>query len=148
MQYEIYIDSPDTFHSRYLSGSNNSLIYNPNLKKVDIQNYDIVSRVFSSEFSVLKELSHKTESKVEVQNKEFLIKLFNTLPSLTVSYLELKNCIQKIYKGTLFKNINDNMISGILSTISQYYTKEHPRTSSGRTYIYNFTKLKQIQQYL
>lgn len=57
----------ETYSNIYVvKDDDNNIIYDPNLKTVDLKNYDIVHNIYASSFSILKNVSN--QNKLEVKN--------------------------------------------------------------------------------
>lgn len=141
-QYDLYCGDPDNYHTKYLGSKNNKVLYDPNLKKIDIQNYNIITKIFNDTISVIKNVQEQNKCEVKIENKEILSKIYHSMKSLTVTYQELLNITLPLCMNN--KAIADSMIG----LISQYYTKSRCRVGNTRTIVYDFTNLKQIAKYL
>lgn len=141
-QYDLYCGDPENYHIRYLGAKSNKVIYDPNLKKIDIQNFNIITKIFNNTISVIKNVIQQEKCEVKIENKELLKTLYKQLPALKVTYAEISKIILPIY-------FNNKIIAdSVLNSISQYYTKSMNRINGKRVNIYDFTPLKAISIYL
>lgn len=141
-QFELYCENPENYHVRYLGAKNNTVVYDPNLKKIDIQNFNVISKIFNNTISVIKNIQEQKQVEVNIENKELLSKLYKSLPKLQVTYDELLTIMLPLCMNNKF------LVNTYIGAISQYYTKSMLRINNHRTNVYDFTPLKSIAQYL
>lgn len=141
-QYDLYCGDPENYHTKYLGTKNNRVVYDPNLKKIDIQNFNVISKIFNNTISVIKNVQKQEQCEVKIENRELLKIIYEKLPRLQVTYEELLDIILPVY----FNNII--IANGMIHSISQYYTKSFNRESGKRITKYDFTPLKSIANYL
>lgn len=132
-----YDANPTYFQGRYIGRNENTMDYDPNLKKVDIQNYNIITKMFKSTISVINNINQTDRIKVKSDLPKIYTEIFNALPSLQLSYAK----IQLLFSGLFGKyNIYSNKdISAILDSISD---KRRISEQNRRIVVYDFTKLK------
>lgn len=141
-QYDLYCGDPENYHTKYLGSKNNRVVYDPNLKKIDIQNFNIISKIFNNTISVIKSVQKQEQCEVKIENKELLKTIYENIPRLQVTYDELLSIILPKYLN------NKNIANSMINAISQYYTKSFNRESGSRITRYDFTPLKAIANYL
>ena len=106
----------ETYSNLYLiKDEYDNIVYDPNLKTVDLKNYDIVHNVYSSSFSVLKNVSQ--QNRLEVKNVMQKYKSLNDVIKIIrqsfdykklYTYNELTKVIDQTLKEYNFKfNRND-----------------------------------------
>lgn len=141
-QYDLYCGDPENYHTKYLGTKNNKVVYDPNLKKIDIQNFNVISKIFNNTISVIKNVQKQEQCEVKIENKELLKALYEELPRLQVTYEELLNIL-------LPKCMNNKTLANaMINFINQYYTKSMIRVNGRRTNYYDFIPLKSIANYL
>lgn len=141
-QYDLYCENPESYHVRYLGNKNEKVIYDPNLKKIDIQNFNVISKIFNNTISVIKNVQKQEQLNVEIENKELLKQIYSKLPKLQITYEELTSILLPLYMN------NKGMVNVIINSVSQYYTKSVVRLNGQRITVYDFTLLKGIACYL
>ncbi len=141
-QYDLYCENPESYHIRYLGNKNEKVIYDPNLKKIDIQNFNIISKIFNNTISVIKNVQKQEQLNVEIENKELLKQIYSKLPKLQITYEELVQIMLPFCMN------NKVMVNAMINVISQYYDKLILRINGRRITTYDFTPLKNIACYL
>ena len=121
---------------------NNNVIYDANFKKIDKQNYNVISNVFSSTINVLNNLNATKKVSLSIPNIDLYKELFKLIPSLQISYEDLIFTCRSFFKEN---NITSSkQISEFLSPICD---KQRREINGKRITICDFTKLKAIINY-
>lgn len=133
--------NPVFYQSRYISNDSNKLFYDPNLKKTDKQNFDVITKVFSSTVNVLSNLNKQTNivAKSEIPNYELYKEFFDLLPSMQMDFDDIRATFNKFFKK--YNMMSDKAKSEFLNICSD---KRRTETGNGKVTIYDFTKLKSI----
>lgn len=141
-QYEMYCETPETYHVRYLGNKNDKVVYDPNLKKIDIQNFNVISKIFNNTISVIKNIQKQEQCNIEIENKVLLKQIYFNLSKLKITYDELLHIMLPLCFN------NKSIVDATINSISQYYTKSTIRIDKKRVAMYDFTTLKTIACYL
>ena len=134
--YSIYEDNPESYHNKYISGKQKKLVYDPNLKKLDLQNYDVIMNVFKCTTSVLKRMSENN-----IQAKDSLdpiyYEIYQALPKIQLTSKEIQRELYLIFEKY---NLASNKEQGDLLDECAY--KKRVLQNGKRVTLYDFTKLK------
>lgn len=134
--------NPIFYQGNYLGKMNNNVIYDANFKKIDKQNYNVISNVFSSTINVLNNLNATKKVSLSIPNIDLYKELFKLIPSLQISYEDLIFTCRSFFKEN---NITSSkQISEFLSPICD---KQRREINGKRITICDFTKLKAIINY-
>ncbi len=93
---EIFNENPEPFWNRYLSVDNKLIIFDENFRKIDHQNYILVSRVFKNPFNVLMSLKDTNKVNPGIQINPYWEDIFNLLPSLIIDNKQFKSILKQI----------------------------------------------------
>ena len=135
--FELYQESKDNYHNRYIGGKNGMLIFDPNLKKLDIQNFNILTSVFNSGLSVKKHLKEQSNIRVKDDIDPIYTEIFNAIPSIKITAKNMQKVLSDIFEKYGLESNQD--ISNFLSTCS---TKSTMTIDGKKKIAYDFTKLK------
>lgn len=141
-QFELYCGNPEDYHTKYLGDKDNKVVYDPNLKKIDVQNYNIITKIFNNTISVIKNVQKQEKCDIQIENRDLLKKIYTQLPTIRITYEQLCAILSPIYFG------NKQIINAMINAISNYYTKSVVRENGKRISIYDFTQLKSISHLL
>lgn len=84
-----YIDNPEFYRNRYIGKKQQILLYDPNLKKIDHQNFEVLTKVFNKTVNIINNLNNT--GKVEVKkNNIFASTLYELLPSMLLTASEVE----------------------------------------------------------
>lgn len=119
----------ETYSNIYVvKDDDNNIIYDPNLKTVDLKNYDIVHNVYASSFSVLKNVSDQNRlnvDKIIIKSKDIkdVIKLIRQSFDYTKLYLydEIIEIISSILNEYNFKFKKDDINKYINLRLKRVY---------------------------
>lgn len=132
-----YDANPTYFQGRYIGRNENIMDYDPNLKKVDIQNYNIITKMFKSTISVINNINQTDRIKVKSDLPKIYTEIFNALPSLQLNYARVQLLLSELLdKYNIYSNKD---MSAILDSISD---KRRISKQDRRIMVYDFTKLK------
>lgn len=133
--------NPIFYQSNYISKNHDKLVYDPNLKKTDKQNFDVITKVFSSTVNVLNNLNAQTKiiAKSEIPNYDLYKEFFDLLPNLQLSTDEVSLTFKDFFEK--HNLTSDKAKSKFLSVCSDKTRKER---NHKKITIYDFTKLKTI----
>lgn len=97
---ESFLYAPDFFHSRYIGLYNDILDYDENLKKIDHQNYHVITKVFNKTINVIDNLK---SCNIEVKQKvnPLIMEIFEALPNTILSSNEVEQIIFPIIENKL-----------------------------------------------
>lgn len=132
-----YDANPTYFQGRYIGRNENIMDYDPNLKKVDIQNYNIITKMFKSTISVINNINQTDRIKVKSDLPKIYTEIFNALPSLQLSNSEVVQVVIPLLIQNSF--LNGVQQYSIINTISD---KRNTNKNGKRCMVYDFTKLK------
>lgn len=133
-----YNENPIYFQSKYIGRINDLLRYDTNFKKIDRQNYNVITNLFKSTISVINNM--KQSSKVEVHIDSIYKDLYNALPNkLQLNYIEILTYLTPIF--IQYNVIADRDRAEILNFCS---TKRRSVINGKTTTIYDFLKLKSL----
>lgn len=136
---ESFLYAPDFFHSRYIGLYNDMLDYDENLKKIDHQNYHVITKVFNKTINVIDNLK---SCNIEVKQKvnPLIIEIFEALPNTILSSNEVEQIIFPIIENKLgfvdwnaFHLLFKNNVSKIRRTVD-----------GKRIYAIDFSNLKNL----
>lgn len=125
------------YQNKYIGKKNNILIYDPNLKKVDYQNYDVLNRVFSNTISVMNQINSTNKAQVREDSNPIYMDIYNILPELFVTAKEVHYILYPIFRKYNINSSNEEIL--LLQTIAD---RKKKRINGINTLIYDFTKLK------
>lgn len=133
---ELKLYNPETYTSIYLNKYDNKIFYDPNLKKMDIYNYNLINEIYSSTISVLSEMNNnKIVAKVEkVSNDKGLAFIKNILESREYTYGELEQIFTPIFKE---HNLKWNKKTSIKNYFPNF-TKRYKMVNGEREMYYKF----------
>lgn len=133
--------NPVFYQSVYLGKCDQNIFYDPNFKKTDKQNFDVITKVFSSTVNVLNNLNNQANviAKIEIPNYDLYKEFFDLLPDIQVKSIDLFEHLAKFFKK--HKLISTKAKSDFLSICSN---KKRIEENGERFWIYDFTKLKSI----
>lgn len=134
-----YEASPEYYQGKYIGRKFNILDYDPNLKKVDIQNYNIINNLFKSSISVIYNLNKTAKIVATNRIDKIYIDIFNKIPKLQLTYDEVINIIYPILT-------NNNIATKTeMAVLINKCSNRRRSLINGRTLtIYDFTKLKSM----
>lgn len=132
-----YDANPTYFQGRYIGRNEDIMDYDPNLKKVDIQNYNIITKMFKSTISVINNINQTDRIKVKSDLPKIYTEIFNALPSLQLSNSEIMQVVIPLLIQNSF--LNGVQQYSIINTISD---KRNTNKNGKRCVVYDFTKLK------
>lgn len=135
--------NPVFYQGNYLGKANNNIVYDSNFKKIDKQNYNVISNVFSSTVNVLNNLNATKKVSLSIPNLNLYKELFTLISSLQISYEDLMFDCRKFFKENNL--ISSKQISEFLSPICD---KQRREINGKRITICDFTKLKAIINYV
>lgn len=135
---ELKLFSEETYYNLYLNKHNSRIFYDDNLRKLDLYNYDLISEIYSSSVSVLKEATD-CNFKANIQNSP-------THKGLTFIYNKLKELDKSEYTSEelkhIFKPILDSKgLAWSNNNIVNYFpefTKKRVQKDRKRVTIYKF----------
>ena len=130
---ESYDNDPDFYRNRYIGKRTMIMNYDPNLKKIDHQNYEVLTKVFNKTVNIINNLNDTGRVQVSSKLDNLAIELYNHLPSMLLS-------VQEVEK--LFEQLNVSDWNTFSTFYKKYYDKKQIRKDGKRIYIYDFTKLK------
>ena len=134
--------NPVFYQGNYLGKTTDKIIYDANFKKIDKQNYNVISNVFSSTVNVLNNLNATKKITTSIPNLNLYKELFELIPLIQVSYDDLLfECRQFFSSHDLRSN---KAINDFLSPICD---KQRREINGRRVTICDFTKLKTIISY-
>lgn len=132
-----YESNPTYFQGKYIGRTENILDYDPNLKKVDIQNYNIITKMFKNTISVINNINQTDQVKAKIDLPPMYDEIFNALPALQLTYNDIiKNLMPVFAKYNIILN---EQTASILNIISD---KRKANKNGKRFSVYDFTKLK------
>ena len=133
-----YNENPVYFQSKYIGRVNNLLRYDNNFKKIDKQNYKVITNLFKSTISVINNM--KQSSKIEVQIDPIYKDLYNALPNkLQLTHTELMICLSPVFmKYNIYSNQEQAKVLNFCTT------KRRSLVNSKTVTIYDFLKLKSL----
>lgn len=132
-----YESNPTYFQGKYIGRTENILDYDPNLKKVDIQNYNIITKMFKNTISVINNINQTDQVKAKIDLPPIYNEIFKALPTLQLTYKDILSHLTPIFNKY---NIDSNeQISITLNIVSD---KRKANQNGKRYVIYDFTKLK------
>lgn len=134
--------NPVFYQGNYLGKVNSNIIYDANFKKIDKQNYNVISNVFSSTINVLNNLNATKKVSLSIPNIDLYKELFKLIPSLQISYEDLIFTCRSFFKENNL--VSSKQISEFLSPICD---KQRREINGKRITICDFTKLKAIINY-
>lgn len=134
--YSIYEDNPENHHNKYISGKQKKLVYDPNLKKLDLQNYDVIMNVFKCTTSVLKRMS---ENNIQAKDSidSIYYEIYQALPKIQLTSKEIQRELYLVFEKY---NLASNKEQGDLLDECAY--KKRVLQNGKRVTLYDFTKLK------
>lgn len=97
---ESFLYSPDFFRSKYIGLHDSILNYDPNLKKVDYQNYFIISKVFNNTINVLDNLK-QCNIKAKQSVSPLLIEIYNALTYMVLSSKDVETIVFPIIERNI-----------------------------------------------
>ena len=125
---ESFLYSPDFYRSKYIGLNDPVLDYDPNLKKVDYQNYHVITKVFNNTINVLDNLK-ACNIKVKQKINPILMEIYNKLPNLILSSHDVEEIVFPIIENKFgfcdwntFHNIMNNTITKVRRTINNTRT--------------------------
>ena len=134
---EIFNEIPEKYHNDYIGKFNEiELKYDPNLTKIDIQNYNILTKVFKNTINVMHNLKQTNNVQITISKpyiQSALLHMFNVLPKIQMTAKELE---------LLFPQLGVSNWVEFSSIFKNYYDKSYRRINGKRMYVYDFTKLK------
>lgn len=90
-----YIDNPEFYRNRYIGRKQQILLYDPNLKKVDHQNFEVLTKVFNKTVNIINNLNNT--GKVEVKkNNIFASTLYELLPDMLMTATQVETLFPKL----------------------------------------------------
>lgn len=90
-----YIDNPEFYRNRYIGRKQQILLYDPNLKKVDHQNFEVLTKVFNKTVNIINNLNNT--GKVEVKkNNIFASTLYELLPDMIMTAAQVETLFPKL----------------------------------------------------
>lgn len=132
-----YEKAPDYYRDKYIGRKLNVMDYDPNLRKVDIQNYNIINNLFRNSISVLYNLNKTGKVKAINRVDKIYQDIFNAIPKLQLTSNEVSRYINPILEENNIFSTNDR--ADILNSCSN----KRRSLVDGRTIkVYDFTKLK------
>ena len=130
---ESYIDNPEFYRNKYIGKNQQSLVYDPNLKKIDHQNYEVIAKVFNKTVNIINNLQETGKVKVETKLNRRANKLYKILPSLILTANEVES---------LFEELDVEDWNSFTSSYKHLYDKKYLTINSKRQNMYDFTKIK------
>ena len=130
---ESYDNDPDFYRNRYIGKRTMIMNYDPNLKKIDHQNYEVLTKVFNKTVNIINNLNDTGRVQVSSKMDNLAIELYNHLPSMLLSVQEVEELFEQL-------NVSDWNTFSIF--YKKYYDKKQIRKDGKRIYVYDFTKLK------
>lgn len=97
---ESFLYAPDFFRSKYIGLYDSILDYDPNLKKVDYQNYFIISKVFNSTINVLDNLK-RCNIKAKQSVSPLLVEIYNALTYMVLSSKDVETIVFPIIERNI-----------------------------------------------
>lgn len=97
---ESFLYAPDFFRSKYIGLHNPILDYDPNLKKIDYQNYFIITKVFNNTINVLDNLK-ACNVKIKKNINPLFLEIYEKLPDLILSYADVEKEIFPIIESKM-----------------------------------------------
>lgn len=97
-----YENSPEFYRSRYIGLNGEKMDFDPNLQKIDYQNFNVITKIFNNTINVIHNLK-QSKIKVKVQHEKLLSKIYKMLPNTIVptTFVE-KKIFPIIEKQTVF----------------------------------------------
>lgn len=133
--------NPVFYQSIYLGKNNTKVFYDPNLKKIDKQNFDVITKVFCNTINILNNLNSQSNviAKSETPNYKLYKEFFDLLPSIQVDAMDISILFGKFFK--IHKIASSKAKSDFLAFCSD---KRRVERNGKRFIVYDFTKLKTI----
>lgn len=103
------------YQDRYIGKKDNMLIYDPNLKKVDYQNYDVLNRVFSNTISVMNQINSTNKAQVREDSNPIYMDIYNALPELTLEIQEAHYILYPIFKKYNIDSVEKTKLLSIIA---------------------------------
>ena len=130
---ESYDNDPDFYRNRYIGKRTMIMNYDPNLKKIDHQNYEVLTKVFNKTVNIINNLNDT--GKVEVHSKinKRALELYNVLPAMLLTSKQVED---------LFEELDVEDWNVFAAMFKKYYDKKLMTIDSKRQNVYDFTKLK------
>ena len=136
---ESFLYSPDFFRSKYIGLNDPILDYDPNLKKIDYQNYNIITKVFNNTINVLDNLK-ACNVKVKTKINPIFTEIYNTIPELILSSNDVEKIVFPIIENR-FGFCDWNIFHKIMKN---YVSKVRRTLDNSRSYAIDFSNLKNL----
>lgn len=135
-----YEDNPIYYQSLYIGRKINTLDFDPNLQKLDKQNYKVVTKFFASSLSVINNLNSTTKVNARHDVDPIYLEIYKALPDkLTLTYMEVVQLLIPILnKYNIYTNKDVSVALDYCST------KRIIRSNNQRVALYNFVKLRSL----
>lgn len=130
---ESYLDNPDFYRNRYIGKYSQNLAYDPNLKKIDHQNFEVLTKVFNKTVNIIHNLNNTGKVQVKTKLNYLAEDLYKILPSMVLTATQIEE---------LFPLLDVEDWVQFSSLYKKYYDKKMITLNSKRQNIYDFTKLK------
>lgn len=130
---ESYIDNPEFYRNKYIGKNQQNLVYDPNLKKIDHQNYEVITKVFDKTVNIINNLQETGKVEVETKLSRRANKLYKVLPSLVLTANNVE---------ALFEELDIEDWNTFTSLYKHLYDKKYLTIDSKRQNVYDFTKIK------
>ena len=93
---ESYDNDPDFYRNRYIGKRTMIMNYDPNLKKIDHQNYEVLTKVFNKTVNIINNLNNT--GKVEVHSKinKRALELYNVLPAMLLTSKQVEDLFEEL----------------------------------------------------
>ena len=128
------------YQGRYIGRKLDTLYYDPNLRKLDMQNYNIINNTFKSTVSVLYNLNKTNKINATKAVDQVYLDVFNAIGSnLQLTYTDVFNIVYPVLGKHNIINIAD--ISNILDMCSD---KRRLTINGKKQTVYDFNKLRSI----
>ncbi len=134
----VSVFSFDTYSVKYINKYNNELFLDPNLKSLDIYNYNLISEIYSTSISVLQECSKFAENvTIEKDNRKGLEWVRERIIfGKRYTFEELENEFIPLFKEHKLKWSKQN----VLKLYFPEHNKDRRTIDRKRIYLFTFTR--------
>ena len=87
---ESYLDNPDFYRNRYIGKYSQNLAYDPNLKKIDHQNFEVLTKVFNKTVNIIHNLNNTGKVQVKTKLNYLAEDLYKILPSMVLTATQIE----------------------------------------------------------
>lgn len=136
---DLRLYNKETYSALYLNKYKDRLYYDENLKKLDIYNYNLISEIYSSSISVLKEASKNNLKPIiaeqhNIRGLQWIIDILRKEDKTEWTYDELANLFEPLFKEHNLKWSKKSSIS----TFFPDFKKSRKRIDKILTTVYKF----------